>query len=479
MGIVEKGVAKITFCCYVGESQFVVPLNSLKTFVFETMAHETEFCLRMQNKDKTGGYAANPSDPWHDDVYFDSYAWMQIHWEMLSDYKRCQAYYHALERFSEDVKGKVVLDVGCGTGILSDYAMKCGAKKVYAIDASSIVAQAELILNKNGCENVVELIHGKIEEIILPVKEVDLIVSEWMGYFLLCESMLETVIHARDKWLAPGGKMFPCEAKLYLVPVYYNHYYSTKVKFFEQFVDGVDVSPLLPYASEEFTTRTLRCFDLPVSEILAEPEIIKFIDVYTVTKQDCRRTHKKFKFAISQNQNFMFKWPHSPKGTSKSVSLACSSDGWLPHSMSFQDDLWRVSLCLPPGIYQYKFIVDGVWMHDKFAETIQNHRNTTNLLTISVIDRTNFNGFGSWFDVTFKGSNPTKDPVVLSTDPRQGYQTSWKQDICLYGRSIEIGEAAEIGGSIQVQQMKTNLRHFLVSIGCTCNGDYNYRGWCI
>ena len=37
------------------------------------------------------------------------------------------------------------------------------------------------------------------------VTKVDVIVSEWMGYFLLYESMLDSVIWARDKYLAEGG----------------------------------------------------------------------------------------------------------------------------------------------------------------------------------------------------------------------------------------------------------------------------------
>ena len=45
------------------------------------------------------------------------------------------------------------------------------------------------------------MIRGKVEEIELPVEKVDVIVSEWMGYCLFYESMLETVIFARDKWL--------------------------------------------------------------------------------------------------------------------------------------------------------------------------------------------------------------------------------------------------------------------------------------
>jgi len=47
----------------------------------------------------------------------------------------------------------------------------------------------------------ITLIKGKVEEVELPVEKVDIIISEWMGYFLLYESMLSTVLFARDKWL--------------------------------------------------------------------------------------------------------------------------------------------------------------------------------------------------------------------------------------------------------------------------------------
>lgn len=48
---------------------------------------------------------------------------------------------------------------------------------------------------------VITVLKGKIEEINLPVPQVDIIISEWMGYFLLYENMLNTVLYARDKWL--------------------------------------------------------------------------------------------------------------------------------------------------------------------------------------------------------------------------------------------------------------------------------------
>ena len=67
-----------------------------------------------------------------------------------------------------------------------------------------------------GCVGaVVELIRGKVEEVELPVDEVDVIVSEWMGYCLFYESMLDTVIFARNKWLVSKAlpiSIYPCSS---------------------------------------------------------------------------------------------------------------------------------------------------------------------------------------------------------------------------------------------------------------------------
>ena len=62
---------------------------------------------------------------------------------------------------------------------------------------------------------VVEVIQGTIETVSLPEK-VDIIISEWMGYFLLRESMLDSVLVARDRFLKPGGALYPSHARLYL-----------------------------------------------------------------------------------------------------------------------------------------------------------------------------------------------------------------------------------------------------------------------
>merc|ERR1712228_702722 len=131
------------------------------------------------------------------DYYFDTWAHFGIHEEMLKDEVRTLTYRNSMYHNKHLFKNKVVLDVGCGTGILSMFAAKAGAKQVFGVDMSGIVEQAREIVKKNGFEDKVTLIRGKIEEITLPVPKVDIIMSEWMGYCLFYESMLDSVLFAR------------------------------------------------------------------------------------------------------------------------------------------------------------------------------------------------------------------------------------------------------------------------------------------
>lgn len=61
------------------------------------------------------------------------------------------------------------------------------------------------------------MINKRIEDTELPEK-VDIIVSEWMGFYLLHEGMLDSVIYARDQFLKPDGCLFPQIAKIYASP---------------------------------------------------------------------------------------------------------------------------------------------------------------------------------------------------------------------------------------------------------------------
>lgn len=123
------------------------------------------------------------------------------------------------------------------------FAVQAGASQVYAVDCSSIIEQAAKIIKANDYSDRITLIQSKMEEVELPVPHVDIIISEWMGYFLLYESMLNTVLYARDKWLKPGGLIFPDKAVIYLSAVEQEQIKKERIDFWEN-VYGFDMTAL-------------------------------------------------------------------------------------------------------------------------------------------------------------------------------------------------------------------------------------------
>ncbi|XP_031110661.1 probable protein arginine N-methyltransferase 3 [Ipomoea triloba] len=159
--------------------------------------------------------------------YFGSYSSFGIHREMISDKERTDAYRRAIVENPSLFRGSTVMDVGCGTGILSLFAAQAGASRVMAVEASekmagvaTQIAKENGLLWNNSLTGVIEVVQGMVEELdgtrnIQP-NSVDVLISEWMGYCLLYESMLSSVLLARDKWLKPGGAILPDTATMFV-----------------------------------------------------------------------------------------------------------------------------------------------------------------------------------------------------------------------------------------------------------------------
>ncbi|KAJ1824222.1 hypothetical protein LPJ60_000935 [Coemansia sp. RSA 2675] len=165
--------------------------------------------------------------------YFNSYAGNDIHMQMLQDKVRTEGYRDFIYDNKDVFKGKVVLDVGCGTGILSMFAARAGAARVIAVDNSDIIHKARANVIENKLEGVITLVKGKIEDLELPVDTVDIIISEWMGYFLLFEAMLDSVLVARDRFLAPGGLLAPSASYIYLTAISDEEYINDQINYWD------------------------------------------------------------------------------------------------------------------------------------------------------------------------------------------------------------------------------------------------------
>jgi type I protein arginine methyltransferase len=188
---------------------------------------------------------------------------------------------------------------------------------------------AQKVMKANDVSHIVTVIQSAVEDVVLPIEEdmlepesingddnltadgdpslrvVDIIVSEWMGYFLLRESMLDTVIRGRDKFLKRRtGLMFPSHADMFLAPIDDEeerkrsmNEYSNAMADFQEFakttshVYGVEMKVLQPAFDKEqrdYFLLSSRWAELHPDSILADPKLIRHYDLMTCTLEDAR-----------------------------------------------------------------------------------------------------------------------------------------------------------------------------------------------
>jgi len=177
-----------------------------------------------------------------DDVerwYFSEYGRIVNHREMLEDVIRTQGFRKAIFQMCND---KVVLDIGCGSGILSLFAAQAGARRVIAVEGSPrTAALAKEAARRNGFDDIITVVQGRLEdeatyrqvdellrpfasssgggEVEKPPRVAEVIVSEWMGYMLVFENMYGTFAFARERWLAPSGSVIPASCSVWAAPI--------------------------------------------------------------------------------------------------------------------------------------------------------------------------------------------------------------------------------------------------------------------
>ena len=105
-------------------------------------------------------------------------------------------------------------------------------------------------------------LRGKIEEVVLPVKKVDIIVSEWMGYCLLYEAMLDSVLWARDHYLTPDGLMIPSHCTLRIAPMTDAEYIEDHIHHWKN-VYGFDMISMYKDIYNDVMIREVQDFAVP------------------------------------------------------------------------------------------------------------------------------------------------------------------------------------------------------------------------
>jgi protein arginine N-methyltransferase 1 len=101
-----------------------------------------------------------------------------------------------------------------------------------------------------------------------------------MGYCLFYESMLETILHARDKWLKPDGLLFPDRASLYVCAIEDRQYKDDKINWWDE-VYGFNMSCIRKVAITEPLVDVV-----DPKQVVSNSCLLKEVDLYTVTKDE-------------------------------------------------------------------------------------------------------------------------------------------------------------------------------------------------
>jgi len=288
--------------------------------------------------------------------YFSAYADLHHQKIMLTDTHRMTAYHDAIMKNQHVFRDKVVMDVGSGSGILAVWAAKAGAKRVYAVEYTDMAKHARKVVEANGVDHVVTVIQGAVEDVTIPVEDweafhlqteedaaateecpadddddasisckqqqskvVDIIISEWMGYFLLRESMLDSVIRARDMFLKPkSGILLPSHATMLIAPIMNEDHHMVIEEYLEGMNDwndylvnakkqyGVDMSILTEEYDKEqrdYYLKSSHYVQLDGDTVLAPPSVVKTLDLAVCTLEDAKGVGEtEFLFDIESSE---------------------------------------------------------------------------------------------------------------------------------------------------------------------------------
>ncbi|KAK8395600.1 hypothetical protein O3P69_005599 [Scylla paramamosain] len=373
MCMLEIPIESKSECCRLGTKSYIFASNHedlLFTFASEADSRRFHTVILKMRQGKEVSVFNERTDDSSATQYFQFYSYLSQQQNMMQDYIRTGTYQRAILSNMSDFRDKIVLDVGAGSGILSFFAAQAGARKVYAVEASSMAQHCEMLVRANNLQDTIQVIAGKIEEIELP-DMVDMIISEPMGYMLYNERMLETYLHAK-KWLNPNGRMFPSRGDLHVAPfndeaLYYEQ--LNKANFwYQNCFHGVDLCQLREQALNEYLRQPIvDTFDIGIC--LAK-SIRYSLDFMTAEEKDLHHLVIPLEFHILKSctmHGLAFWFDVAFLGSSQTVWLSTAPTEPLTH--------WYQVRCLlgKPIFVKEGQLVTGV------VELVANRRQSYNV----------------------------------------------------------------------------------------------------
>lgn len=128
------------------------------------------------------------------------------------------------------------------------------------------------------------------------MEKVDIIISEWMGYCLLYEAMLGSVLWARDRYLAEDGLMVPSHAYLYLSPLADPELVDNLALFWQD-IYGFQMTCMQHKAYEEVMVQTVP----PLGVQCANNVCILELHLHDINRHELEIKQKEFNLVMKED----------------------------------------------------------------------------------------------------------------------------------------------------------------------------------
>jgi len=193
---------------------------------------------------------------------------LRFHRSLLADTVRTETYRKAIEATVR--ANNVVADIGCGSGILSFFAARAGAKRVYAIEEGPVIELARTLAKENGLADRIVFINALSLDATIDEK-VDVIVTETMGNTGLDEHIVRAVDDARRRWLREDGVIIPQSIDMIVAPV---DLHFDDPSFWSATRYEIDFS-----RAREYATNMFHPLDISEASFVAAPAIAAHVDL--------------------------------------------------------------------------------------------------------------------------------------------------------------------------------------------------------
>ncbi|SCU64553.1 arginine N-methyltransferase, putative [Trypanosoma equiperdum] len=218
-------------------------------------------------------------------LYGDCTARISGNLSYIHDRVRLRAY----ESVLRSIKGKSVLHLGCGMGLVSMIAARSLASAVVAVDRSAIVDAAQVVAKKNGLNNI-SFFRGALVDVVqnFPVRQFDVIICEWMGPFLINDPLLEEALYARNNLLASNGVMCPDSSSIHVVGVSDYCFHMDTVEFWGN-VYGFKMEPM-----KALVQREVEMCRVPTSSIVTTTCLAHTVNIASINNLDDKSSLNDF-----------------------------------------------------------------------------------------------------------------------------------------------------------------------------------------